>query len=102
MLEIAPFQANNIPVSTNTNSGTQEDPPQGMLKVHTLPIFHERGGGGGEDGVSDDMAFTLSRRKGLVIKPYSLPPVEGDTDIKDETGLVTDTGGKAKKVDIEF
>lgn len=78
-----------------------EEPPQGMLKIHRLPIFHEKGGGGGEaSGFGDDLAFTLSRRKGLVIKPFSLPPVEGDSEAQ-QGGLETDHG-KATKVDIEF
>lgn len=104
VLEIAPFQANSLPITAvgATSIATQEEPPQGMLKVHTLPVFHERGGGGGGYRVGDDMAFNLTRRKGLVIKPYSLPPIEGDTDAQEQRGLTTDTGVKASKVDIDF
>lgn len=73
-----------------------------MLKTHRLPIFHEKGGGGGENsGSGDDMAFNLSRRKGMVIKPYSLPPVEGDAEAQ-QGGLEGDDGKKATKVDLEF
>jgi elongator complex protein 4 len=65
-----------------------------------LPIFHEKGGGGGESsGFGDDLAFTLSRRKGLVMKPFSLPPVEGDAEA--QGGLERDHGN-ATKADIEF
>lgn len=68
-----------------------------MLKVHRLPVFHEKGGGGGgSGGVGDDLAFTVSRRK-FVIKPFSLPPVEGDTEA--QRGKAD---GKPTKVDIEF
>lgn len=79
----------------------QEEPPQGMLKIHRLPIFHEKGGGGGEtSGLSDDLAFSLSRRKGLVVKPFSLPPVEGDAEA--QQGGSEHDHGRATKVDIEF
>ena len=106
VLEIAPFPANTANATTLNTSGAatkQEEPPQGMLKIHRLPIFHEKGGGGGESsGLGDDLAFTLSRRKGLVIKPFSLPPVEGDTEAQ-QGGLEGDHNhGKATKVDIEF
>lgn len=100
VLELAPFPSTAIATKVNPAASTQEEPPQGMLKVHRLPIFHERGGGGGEaSGFGDDLAFTLSRRKGLVIKPFSLPPVEGDSEAQE--GLETGHG-KATKVDIEF
>ena len=80
---------------------SQEEPPQGLLKIHHLPVFHEKGGGGGQvSGFGDDLAFILSRKKGFVIKPYSLPPLEGDSEAQQGT-LVHDEG-KATKVDIEF
>ena len=101
-MELAPFPATAsatkpIPGATTVH----EEPPQGMLKIHRLPIFHEKGGGGGEaSGFGNDLAFNLSRRKGLVIKPFSLPPVDGDSEAQ-QGGLETDQG-KATKVDIEF
>ena len=79
----------------------QEEPAQGMLKIRRLPVFHEKGGGGGEaSGFGDDLAFSLSRRKGLIIKPYSLPPVEGDGEA--HQGGIEHEHGKATKIDIEF
>lgn len=79
-----------------------EERPQGMLRVHRLPVWHERGGGGGGvAGVGDDLAFTLSRRK-FVIKPFSLPPVEGDTEAQGALGAEGGGGGKQTKVDIDF
>jgi elongator complex protein 4 len=42
----------------------------------------------------------LSRRKGLVIKPFSLPPVDGDTDAQ-HAGM-EGSGGGASRFDIEF
>lgn len=101
VLELAPFPSTAIATKSNPTSTIQEEPPQGMLRIHRLPIFHEKGGGGGEaSGFGDDLAFTLSRRKGLVIKPFSLPPVEADSEAQ-QGGLEHDHG-KATKVDIEF
>jgi elongator complex protein 4 len=103
VLELAPFPSTAIATKAAPGASTMhEEPPQGMLKIHRLPVFHEKGGGGGESsGFGDDLAFTLSRRKGLVIKPFSLPPVEGDSD--GQGGLEGEEDrGKATKVDIEF
>jgi elongator complex protein 4 len=104
VLELSPFPSSALATKAAPGAATvHEEPPQGMLKIHRLPIFHEKGGGGGEaSGFGDDLAFTLSRRKGLVIKPYSLPPVEGDAEGQ-QGGM--DHGhdhGKATKVDIDF
>lgn len=102
VLELAPFPSTAVATKSTPGAATaQEEPPQGMLKIHRLPIFHEKGGGGGEaSGFGDDLAFTLSRRKGLVIKPFSLPPIHGDSGAQ-QGGLESDHG-KATKVDIEF
>ena len=102
VLELAPFPSTALVTKAAPGAATlQEEPPQGMCKLHRLPVFHEKGGGSGEaSGLGDDLAFTLSRRKGLVIKPFSLPPVEGDADAQ-QGGLESDHG-KATKVDIEF
>jgi elongator complex protein 4 len=102
VLEIAPFQSQTqVEIGVNSTGLAKglEENPQGMIKVHRLPILHERGGGGGESGRLDDLAFTLSRRKGLVIKPFSLPPVDGDVDLQ-KGGLELDHG--KGKIDIEF
>ncbi|KAK0119535.1 hypothetical protein ONS95_010976 [Cadophora gregata] len=99
VLELAPFPSTAVAIKSNPTSTIQEEPPQGMLKVHRQPIFHEKGGGE-TSGFENDLAFTLSRRKGLVIKPFSLPPVEGDSEAQ-QGGLEHDHG-KATKVDIEF
>ena len=101
VIELVPFPHTHDSGPSLTTSGAataQEEKPQGMVKIHCLPVFHERGGGGlGGAGVGDDLAFTVSRRK-FVIKPFSLPPVEGDTQA--QKGEVD--GGKATKVDIDF
>jgi elongator complex protein 4 len=102
VIELAPFPSLiNSPPAATTGSVTGQETPQGMLKVHRLPILHEKGGGGSESsGFGDDLAFTLSRRKGLIIKPFSLPPVDGDTDVQ-HAGMEGD-GGRASRLDIDF
>jgi len=102
VLELAPFpHSSDLGPSTGTSGAAtaQEEQPQGMLKIHRLPVFHERGGGGsgGSSGsVGDDLAFTVSRRR-FVIKPFSLPPVERDTEAQKGEKEVKQT-----KVDIDF
>lgn len=56
----------------------KEDKAQGMLNVHSLPIFHEKGGGMDESWRREDLSFKLSASTGLIITPYSLPPIEDD------------------------
>lgn len=100
VIELTPFPhssdqdgAPSNPDSRESNSN--EEPPQGLLAVHRLPIFHERGAGSGPAG--EDWAFSLSRRK-FTIKPYSLPPIEGDTDAQQ----IGPAGQQPKKSDLEF
>jgi elongator complex protein 4 len=100
VIELTPFphssdQDTATPKATSGEAGTSEEPPQGLLKVHRLPIFHERGGGSSAAG--EDWAFTLSRRN-FTIKPYSLPPIDGDTAAQ-QTDPV---GQQPKKSDMEF
>ncbi|KAI4170108.1 MAG: hypothetical protein LQ343_005249 [Gyalolechia ehrenbergii] len=96
VIELSPFpySTDTTPSATTSGAATaQEEKPQGMVTVHRLPVFSEKGGGG---NLGDDLAFTVSRRK-FVIKPFNLPPVEGDTEAQRGDG-----DGKPTKVDIEF
>ena len=81
VLELTPFPHLMDSISENDTSASKgkEEQPQGLLRVHKLPINTERGEGGAGVGNSlgEDLAFTVSRRK-FVIKPFSLPPMEGD------------------------
>ena len=97
VLELAPFPHSaegdiNIPCGS---AGAIEEPPQGILQVHRLPMLHERGSGIGTS--ENDLTFTLSRRK-FTIKPFNLPPVEGDTDAQQDPGQEK----KASKADVDF
>lgn len=97
MLELDPFPHSidiGPPLTTSSGSGKAEDKPQGMLKIHKLPVLTEKGGGGGG---GDDLAFSLSRKR-FVIKPFSLPPVEGDQEAQKGEA----EGGNVWKRDIEF
>ena len=96
VMELSPFahSLDTGPTTTTSGSGTiQEEKPQGMVKLHRLPVFSEKGGGG---ALGDDLVFMVSRKK-FVIKPFNLPPVEGDTEAQRGEGE-----GKPTAVDIEF
>ena len=99
VLELTPFphlMDASHPSHYATSTSAKEEQPQGMVKVHKLPLVTERGEGGAGAGnsIGEDLAFTLSRRKFLVA-PFSLPPMEGDQDAQEAAGKVT-----AK--DVEF
>lgn len=96
VIELSPFpHSSDVEPPSKPGSGTSDDPPQGLLKVHRLPILHERGSGTVSAG--DDWAFTLSRRK-FSIKPFSLPPIEGDSEAQHDAHAQP----KSTKADLEF
>jgi len=98
VIELSPFPHSYQPDAPSTNTGlatSQDEPPQGLLKAHRLPIFHERGGG--TTAVGEDWAFTLSRRK-FSIKPFSLPPIEGDS----EAQQTASADQKGRKAELDF
>ncbi|KAJ4985874.1 elongator complex protein 4 (paxneb protein) [Stagonosporopsis vannaccii] len=103
VLELAPFPYSHaLMLAQSAGTTKDEEKPQGMFAVHKLPVYHEKGGGGGADDLGEDMAFTLSRRK-FVIAKFSLPPLEGDTEAQ-EAAVREAAGGNAmpKKADLEF
>ena len=98
VVELSPFPHSYQADAPNATSGpatSQDEPPQGLLKFHRLPIFHERGGG--TTTVGEDLAFSLSRRK-FTIKPFSLPPIAGDIEAQRPAG----PDQKDKKTELEF
>ena len=98
VIELSPFPHSyqpDTPSPTTRPAASHDEPPQGLLKFHRLPIFHERGGGTTTAG--EDLAFTLSRRK-FTIKPFSLPPIEGDTEVQQAAS----TEQKPKKAELDF
>ncbi|KAG7043795.1 elongator complex protein 4 [Colletotrichum scovillei] len=76
VLEMLPLPR-KVHIEPNTKS---EDVVQGMLKVHSLPVYHERGGGIEGQSSREDLSFRMSSSSGLIVKPYVLPPLldEGD------------------------
>lgn len=80
VMELIPLPANPVAAPPPDKKDTKSaDQPQGLLRVHTLPIYHEKGGGGAETSAfRETLSFSLSASKGLTIKPYSLPPMEDD------------------------
>ncbi|KGQ09850.1 Elongator complex protein 4 [Beauveria bassiana D1-5] len=93
VLELVPL-GHQIQVSRDP---TGEDKAQGLLRVHSLPVFHERGGGLDEGWRREDLSFKLSASTGLVITPYSLPPVgEDEQQAKDAAEA------EKKKKSLEF
>ncbi|KAA8627370.1 paxneb superfamily protein [Pyrenophora tritici-repentis] len=103
VFELSPFPYSRIQALAQSAGTTKdEERPQGMLAVHKLPVFNEKGGGGGAEDLGEDMAFTLSRRK-FVIAKFSLPPMEGDTEAQEEA--VREAAGASampKKQDLDF
>lgn len=78
VLEFIPLQSTSIhkPPSSSKGEGKDDEKVQGLIKVHSLPIYHEKGGG--SHSALDDQSFSLSRSKGLLIKPFYLPPADID------------------------
>ncbi|KAK3318575.1 Elongator complex protein 4 [Apodospora peruviana] len=93
VVELIPLPATPAaatPSSSDKKYGRTES-PQGFLRVHSLPIYHEKGGGGAESGhFRENLSFSLSASKGLLIKPYSLPPMEEDEEPKEKSSGTTD------------
>lgn len=96
VIELCPFPHSSDALATSGAATSQEEPPQGMLKIHKLPVLHERGGGN-DQSVGQDWAFILTRKR-FEIKPFSLPPAEGDREAQDAAGA----GSMPKKSDLEF
>ncbi|KAL6881511.1 Elongator complex protein 4 [Trichoderma novae-zelandiae] len=78
VLELIPLQQQQPQHPPERNS-SNDSKTQGLFRIHSLPIFHEKGGGLEGSWVKEDMSFKLSASSGLVIAPYSLPPL-GDED----------------------
>ncbi|KAH9820466.1 PAXNEB protein [Teratosphaeria destructans] len=93
VLELTPFP-HSMDAGHEARGG--EEQAQGMVRVRKVPVGTERGEGGAGVGNSlgEDLAFVVSRRR-FGIRPYSLPPVEGETEAQAE-------GGGLKGRDVEF
>ncbi|KAH8681626.1 paxneb protein [Xylariales sp. PMI_506] len=93
VLELIPLQlgAVHAPPPDGKSDSKSEGQTQGLLKVHSLPIYHEKGGGSSDGHTREDMSFSVSRSKGLIIKPFSLPPMLEDDDQEKNPASTTKT-----------
>jgi elongator complex protein 4 len=104
VIELTPFphSAETLLKTTSKSTNTEEE-PQGLLKIHRLPISGNRGAGIRE--IEDDWAFTLSRRR-LTLRKWNLEPVDDEPDPKPGNGHEDQHGShekpKAAKGDLEF
>lgn len=93
VLEFIPLQ-HQAPVAREPGS---DDKGQGLLRAHSLPVFHEKGGGLEGTWARENLSFRLSSSNGLVITPFSLPPV-GETEEPSKAPKSNDP----KKESLEF
>jgi elongator complex protein 4 len=93
-LELIPLRLDSVhaPPPDAKSATKSEEKIQGLLKVHSLPIHHEKGGGGSDGHTGEDMAFSLSRSKGLIIKPFVLPPMLEDEEKEKNPASTTKSG----------
>ena len=79
ILELTPFPHTTTPIVASDPSTGKEDKLQGLIKIHRLPVFSEKGGSvTGNSRLGDDLAFALSRKK-FSIRPLHLPPLDAET-----------------------
>jgi elongator complex protein 4 len=90
VISLEPFP-HNFSAEAEDPKSKDDETLQGLLRVRKLPILSERGMGVGK---TDDLAFAVGRRK-FVIRPFSLPPIEGE---EEESGTGTAAAGK----ELEF
>ncbi|PHH60816.1 hypothetical protein CDD81_1113 [Ophiocordyceps australis] len=81
-------------------TGEADAKTQGLLRIHSYPVFHEKGGGLQDALFCQDLAFSLSALDGIVIAPLSLPPLgSDDTAAKSSSEVLEETAQKKK---LEF
>jgi elongator complex protein 4 len=90
VISLEPFP-HNFSADAEDPKSKDDETLQGLLQVRKLPLLSERGMGVGK---TDDLAFAVGRRR-FVIRPFSLPPVEGEPDKSAEETA-------AAKKDLEF
>ena len=94
VLELIPLQHQ----SQMSQEPGKEAKSQGLCRVHSLPVFHEKGGGLEGSWSREDLSFKLSASSGLVITPFVLPPVDSEEEAqKSQTKL-----GEDKQESLDF
>jgi elongator complex protein 4 len=92
VLELVPLQHQ----SQMSREPGEEEKSQGLLRVHSLPIFHEKGGALEGSWSREDLSFKLSASSGMVITPFTLPPVGEEEETK------SSKPSEGKKESLEF
>lgn len=107
VLELTPFAHGNdldldhsvgMISQVSSSSSRKSDNPQGMVKFHKLPVYHERGGGPLNRKLSDELQFIVSRR-GISIRPYNLPPAATEASRVPESRQQS-TSGSNPRIDF--
>ncbi|CAM1511083.1 Fc.00g085960.m01.CDS01 [Cosmosporella sp. VM-42] len=93
VLELIPLQ-HQAPIARDPSN---EDKGQGWLRAHSLPVFHEKGGGLEGTWARESLSFRLSSSSGLVIVPFSLPPVG-----EEEEPVKASKSNESKKESLDF
>jgi elongator complex protein 4 len=93
VLELTPLQ-HQIQIMRDSSNDVKS---QGLLRAHSLPGFHEKGGGLEGSWVREDLSFKLSSSSGLTITPFSLPPI-GD----EEEPTKKSNENQTKKESLDF
>lgn len=70
--------------SGDLRSSSDEVRTQGIVRAHSLPGYHERGGGMDDIWERRDMLFKLSTSSGFTILPFTLPPVDTPSSPSEE------------------
>jgi elongator complex protein 4 len=79
-----PLAATTRGSSSSSSSHSDKSPAakmQGWFKVHKLQLYSEIGGAGATaqgKSLRENLCFSVSGSKGLVVDPYSLPPIEDE------------------------
>jgi elongator complex protein 4 len=74
-------------VPTSGGNSKDDEKMQGLLRVLKAPVLTERGvgvGGWGMSGIGEDMAFAVGRKR-FIIRPFHLPPMEGEEETSGNT-----------------
>ncbi|KAG5929248.1 hypothetical protein E4U42_006506 [Claviceps africana] len=72
VVELVPLPKSAVASHT---SEIESNKAQGLVRFHAMPVFHEKGGGLKGSWKREEMAFRLSASSGILISPFSLPPV---------------------------
>lgn len=88
--------------SSSSSHTSPADKMQGWFKVHKLQLYSESGGSGTKSqgaSLRENLCFSVSGSRGLVVEPYSLPPIEDENNNNNNNGT---KASRASRDDMEF